>query len=47
MVILGIILILVGWLTGISILYVLGFVLVIIGLVLWFVPIGGTTRRYY
>jgi hypothetical protein len=47
MVILGIILVLLGWLLGISILYILGIILVIIGLLLWFVPMGGRTRRYY
>jgi hypothetical protein len=47
MVILGIILVLIGWLAGISILLYLGIALVIVGLVLNFVPLGGTRRRYY
>ena len=47
MVILGIILILLGWLTGISILYVIGVILAVVGLALWFVPMGGHTHRYY
>ena len=47
MVILGIILILIGWLASISILLWIGVVLIIVGLILNFVPIGGTQRRYY
>jgi hypothetical protein len=47
MVILGIILVLIGWLASISILLYLGIALVIVGLVLNFVPLGGTRRRYY
>jgi hypothetical protein len=47
MVILGIILILIGWLASISILLWIGVALVIVGLILNFVPIGGTQRRYY
>jgi hypothetical protein len=47
MVILGIILILLGWLTGISILYVIGVILAVVGLALWFIPMGGRTHRYY
>lgn len=47
MIALGIILTLLGWLLGISVFYVLGVILLVVGLVLWFVPIGGTTRRWY
>lgn len=51
MLILGIILLLVGWFLGISILYTLGIILVIIGAVLLVVgfsghPIGGRTYWY-
>jgi hypothetical protein len=47
MIILGIILALIGWIASISILLWIGVILVIVGLVLNFVPIGGSTRRYY
>lgn len=47
MVILGLVLLLVGWLVGLSLLYVLGAVLIVVGLVLWFVPVGGRTHRLY
>lgn len=47
MVILGLILLLIGWLASIPILTTIGVVLIIVGLILWFVPIGGTRRRYY
>lgn len=47
MVILGLVLLLIGWLASIHILLVIGIVLVVVGLVLWLVPIGGRTRRYY
>ena len=47
MVVLGLILLLIGWLTGINILWVIGIILLIVGLILWFVPVGGRTRRYY
>ncbi|MDX3098519.1 DUF6131 family protein [Streptomyces sp. ME01-24h] len=50
MVILGIILLIIGFLTGISILWTLGIILVVIGLVLWVLgavghAVGG--RRHY
>jgi hypothetical protein len=45
MVVLGIVLLLIGWLVGISILETLGIILVVIGVVLLFVRPGG--RRYY
>ena len=47
MVILGIILALIGWFASISILLWIGVILIIVGLVLDFVPIGGSRRRYY
>jgi Family of unknown function (DUF6131) len=50
MIILGVILLLIGWLTGISILYTVGIILLVIGLVLLLLggighPVGG--RRWY
>ena len=47
MVILGIILAHIGWFASISILLWIGVILIIVGLVLNFVPIGGSRRRYY
>ncbi len=47
MVILGIILAIIGLIASLSILLWIGVILVIVGLVLNFVPIGGSTRRYY
>jgi hypothetical protein len=47
MVILGVILALVGLIASISILLWIGVLLIIVGLVLNFVPIGGSTRRWY
>ncbi|HYN67673.1 MAG TPA: hypothetical protein VES93_12350, partial [Ornithinibacter sp.] len=47
MVILGIVLALIGWIASISILLWIGVILIIVGLVLNFVPIGGSRRRYY
>jgi drug/metabolite transporter (DMT)-like permease len=47
MIILGIILAVIGWLASISILLWIGVALIIVGLVLNFVPIGGSTRRWY
>ncbi len=47
MVILGIILALIGWFASIPILLWIGVALIIVGLVLNFVPIGGSTRRWY
>jgi hypothetical protein len=48
--ILGVILLLIGWLTGIGILTTIGVILVVIGAVLWILgstgrPVGG--RRYW
>ncbi|HEY6589917.1 MAG TPA: hypothetical protein VOA19_02450 [Actinomycetes bacterium] len=50
MLILGLILLLLGWLTGIGILTTLGIILLVIGAVLWILgavgrPVGG--RRYW
>jgi uncharacterized membrane protein len=47
MVVLGIVLALIGWLTGLTILVTIGVILIVVGVVLWLVPIGGRTRRYY
>ena len=47
MVVLGVILLLLGLITGPSILTTLGIILIVVGLLLNFVPIGGTRRRYY
>lgn len=47
MVVLGIILALIGLLASIPILLWIGLALIVIGLVLNFVPVGGTRRRYY
>ncbi|MFD8708674.1 DUF6131 family protein [Kitasatospora sp. NPDC059648] len=50
MIIVGVILLIVGFLTGISILWTIGIVLVVIGLILWLLgalghAVGG--RRHY
>lgn len=47
MVVLGVLLLLLGLLTGPSILTTLGIILIVVGLLLNFVPVGGTRRRYY
>ena len=47
MVVLGLILLLIGLFAGVPIATTIGLVLVLVGLVLNFVPMGGTTRRYY
>jgi hypothetical protein len=44
---LGLIALIAGLLLGIYLLWVIGLILILVGLVLWFVPIGGTTRRWY
>ncbi len=46
MIVLGVILLLIGYFTGISILYIIGGILVVIGIVLWVLgavgrPVGG------
>ena len=48
MVVLGLILLLIGYLVvHSSLLVTIGLILLIVGLVMNFVPIGGTRRRYY
>ena len=47
MVVLGLILLLIGLIAGVPLATTLGFILLLVGLVLNFVPIGGTTRRFY
>ncbi|MFD6969437.1 DUF6131 family protein [Streptomyces sp. NPDC059979] len=50
MIVLGVILLIIGWLLGFSILWTLGIILVVIGVVLWILgavghQVGG--RRHY
>lgn len=47
MIILGIVLLLLGWVFGISVLETLGFILVIVGLFFMLVPIRGERHRYW
>jgi hypothetical protein len=47
MVILGLILLIIGLIAGISWLTLIGAILLVVGLILNLVPIGGTRRRYY
>jgi hypothetical protein len=47
MVVLGLVLLVIGLLAGISILVTLGAILAVVGLVLNLVPIGGRRRTYY
>jgi hypothetical protein len=47
MVILGLILLIVGFVAQINLLTVIGAVLIVVGLVLNLVPIGGTSRRVW
>ena len=47
MVILCLILLVLGLVLGIYWLTIIGAILIIVGLVLWFVPVGGTRHRYY
>jgi membrane-bound ClpP family serine protease len=47
MVVLGLILLIIGLVAGISILTTLGIILLIVGLILNFVPIGGNRRRVF
>lgn len=47
MVILGLILLIVGLVAGISILTTIGAILLVVGLILNFVPIGGNRRRVF
>ena len=47
MVVLGLILLIIGLVAGISILTTIGIILLIVGLILYFVPIGGNRRRVF
>lgn len=47
MVILGLILLIIGLLAGISILTIIGAILLVVGLIVNLVPMGGTRRRVY
>ncbi len=47
MIILGLVLLLIGLIAGISLLTTIGAILLVVGLVLNLVPIGGTRRRVY
>lgn len=51
MIVLGLILLIVGYLLGINLLYTIGGILLIVGLVLWLLgavgrPVGGRSRWY-
>ncbi len=47
MVVLGLILLIIGLVAGISILTTIGAILLVVGLILNLVPIGGTRRRVF
>ena len=47
MIALGVILAIIGFIFGIYFLWIIGLILLIVGLILWFVPVGGATRRWY
>ena len=47
MIILGLVLVLLGWLLGISALETIGLILLIVGIILNLVPIRGQRRRYW
>lgn len=47
MVVLGVILLVIGLLAGISVLTTIGAILIVVGLILNLVPINGTRRLYY
>jgi hypothetical protein len=47
MVVLGLILLIIGLVAGISILTTIGIILLVVGLILNFVPIGGNRRRVF
>ena len=47
MVVLGLILLMIGLVSKISILTTIGIILVMVGLILTFVRVGGTRRRFY
>ncbi|MEP7055615.1 MAG: hypothetical protein ABI912_10250 [Actinomycetota bacterium] len=46
-VVLGLILLIIGVVASIGILVTLGIILIVVGLILNFVPMGGTRRRWY
>lgn len=51
MIVLGVILLVLGWATGMSILYTVGVILLVVGLVLWLLgaagrPVGGRSFWY-
>ena len=47
MVVLGLILLVIGLVASIPVLTTIGGILLVVGLILNFVPIGGTRRRFY
>jgi hypothetical protein len=48
MIVLGLILLIIGLLVAsLHVLFVIGLILLLVGLVLNFVPLGGSTRRWY
>jgi hypothetical protein len=47
MVVLGLILLIIGLVAGISILTTIGAILLVVGIILNLVPIGGTRRRVF
>jgi membrane protein implicated in regulation of membrane protease activity len=47
MIVLGLILLILGLVLGISLLTTIGAILLVVGLVLNLVPVGGTRRRVY
>ncbi len=47
MIVLGLILLIIGLVAGISILTIIGAILLVVGVVLNLVPIGGVRRRVY
>ena len=47
MVVLGLILLIIGLVAGMSILTTIGLILLVVGLILNFVPVGGRRRRVY
>jgi len=47
MIVLGLILLIIGLVAGISILTTLGIILLLVGVVLNVVPVGGSRRRVY
>lgn len=47
MIVLGLILLILGLITGPSILVTLGIILIVVGLIVNLVPIGGTRRRVF